>query len=55
MSVGVGRVWGLQVVAQAVGSDILTQVGRIHLYLLAPELIHASEGTGVLLLELMPK
>jgi hypothetical protein len=55
MSVGVWRVWGLQVVAQAVGSDILTQISPIHLYLLAPELIHASEGTGVLLLELMPK
>ena len=31
------------------------QTSPIHLYLLAPELIHFSEGTGILLLELMPQ
>ena len=41
-------------VTQGGGADILTHTSPIHLYLLAPELIHASEGTGIFLLELMP-
>ena len=49
------RVWGLQVVTQAVGADILTQISPIHLNLLAPELIHTGKDSGILLLELMPQ
>ena len=49
------RVWMLQVVTQAVDANYFWLVSKIRLYLLAPELIHASEGTGILLLELMPQ